>query len=460
VDTRRLLHNVAHRAAEWIEELPDRPVRADRTAAGMSVTDVLGYAPIPVEQVIEQLAAEAAPGLTAMGSPRFFGFVIGGAHPAGLAADWLTSAWDQNAGLAAPTPAVSAFEDVAGRWLAELLGLPALASFALVTGCQMAHVTAPAAARHRVLADIGQDVARDGLAGASAIRVVGGVERHVTVDRALRLLGLGSGSFVPVAVDEHGAMRADALADALAGDRGRPTIVVAQVGNVNTGASDPMQHVCAAARAAGAWVHVDGAFGLWAAASPARRHLVRDVELADSWATDAHKWLNVPYDCGIAFVRDREAHHAAMAAIAAYLVQDADGPREPMDWTPEFSRRARGVTVYATLRALGRDGVAELVDRLCDCAERFAVALGSADFEIVGHGLNQVLLTCDDDAETDAVLAAVQAEGTCWPSATTWRGRRCMRISVCNWQTTADDVDRSLVAIVGARRRVRDAVAT
>jgi glutamate/tyrosine decarboxylase-like PLP-dependent enzyme len=460
VDTRRLLHNVAHRAAEWIDELPDRPVRADRTAAQMSVTDVLGDAPIPVEQVIEQLAAEAAPGLTAMGSPRFFGFVIGGAHPAGLAADWLTSAWDQNAGLAAPTPAVSAFEDVAGRWLAELLGLPASASFALVTGCQMAHVTALAAARHRVLADAGHDVERDGLAGAPAIRVVGGVERHVTVDRALRLLGLGSGSFVPVAVDERGAVRADALADALAGDRGRPTIVVAQVGNVNTGACDPMQDVCAAARDAGAWVHVDGAFGLWAAASPARRHLVRGVELADSWATDAHKWLNVPYDCGIAFVRDRAAHRAAMAAIAAYLVQDADGPREPMDWTPEFSRRARGVAVYATLRALGRDGVAELVDRLCDCAERFAVALGAVDFEIVGHGLNQVLLTCADDAETDAVLAAVQAEGTCWPSATTWRGRRCMRISVCNWQTTADDVDRSLVAIVAARRRVRDAVAT
>jgi glutamate/tyrosine decarboxylase-like PLP-dependent enzyme len=254
-------------------------------------------------------------------------------------------------------------------------------------------------------------------------------------------------------------MRADALADALAAGHG-PAIVVAQVGNVNTGACDPMGDVCAAARDAGAWVHVDGAFGLWAAASPLRRSLVRGVEHADSWATDAHKWLNVPYDCGIAFVRDREAHRAAMAVVAAYLVQDATGPREPMDWTPEFSRRARGVSVYATLRALGRDGVAELVDRLCDCASRFADALGAEGFEVLGHGLNQVLVACASDAETDAVLAAVQAEGTCWPSATTWRGRRCIRISVCNWQTTFEDVDRSVAAIVAAARRIGDSAVT
>jgi glutamate/tyrosine decarboxylase-like PLP-dependent enzyme len=460
VDTRRLLHDVAERSADWFDELPHRPVRADRTAAEMTVTDVLGDAPLPVEQVIDELAAEAAPGLTAMGSPRFFGFVIGGAHPAALAADWLTSTWDQNATLAAPTPAVSAFEDVAGRWLAELLGLPATASFALVTGCQMAHVTALAAARHRVLADVGHDVERDGLWGAPAIRVLGGEERHVTVDRALRLLGFGSGSFEAVAVDSRGAMRADALAEALAGERERPAIVVAQVGNVNTGAIDPMPEICALAHDAGAWVHVDGAFGLWAAASPSRRELVRGVGLADSWATDAHKWLNVPYDCGIAFVRDRDAHRAAMAAVAAYLVQDAAGPREPMDWTPEFSRRARGVSVYATLRALGRDGVAELVDRLCECASRFAGALAAAGFEIAGHGLNQVLVTAATDAETDAVLAAVQADGTCYPSPTTWRGRRCIRISVCNWQTTFEDVDRSVAAIVAAQARVRDAALT
>ena len=300
-----------------------------------------------------------------------------------------------------------------------------------------------------MLADAGHDVESRGLIGAPPLRVLGGEERHVTVDRALRLLGLGSDAFVPVAVDEHGAMRADALADALAAGSG-PTIVVAQVGNVNTGGCDPMQEVCEVARAAHAWVHVDGAFGLWAAASPARRHVVAGVELADSWATDAHKWLNVPYDCGIAFVRDREAHRAALAATAAYLVQDADGPREPLDWTPEFSRRARGVAVYATLRALGREGVAELVDRLCACAERFATQLGDAGFEILGQGLNQVLVACGDDARTDAVLAALQAEGTCYPSGTTWRGRRCIRVSVCNWQTTFDDVDRSVEAFATA----------
>ena len=449
MDTRRLLHDVADRSADWIEGLAHRPVRADRSSAELAVASVLDDAPIPAEQVIEQLVAEASPGLTAMGSPRFFGFVIGGAHPAALAADWLTSAWDQNAGLAAPTPAVAALEEIAGGWLADLLGLPASASFALTTGCQTAHVTALAAARHRVLAAAGHDVERLGLFGAPPIRVLGGEERHVTVDRALRLLGLGSDAFVPVAVDERGAMRADALAAALAAGSG-PAIVVAQVGNVNTGGCDPMREVCEAARAADAWVHVDGAFGLWAAASPARRHVVAGVELADSWATDAHKWLNVPYDCGIAFVRDRDAHRAAMAATAAYLVQDAAGPREPMDWTPEFSRRARGVAVYATLRALGREGVAELVDRLCACAERFAGQLGDAGFEILGQGLNQVLVASGDDARTDALLAGVQADGTCYPSATTWRGRRCIRVSVCNWQTTFDDVDRSVEAFVRA----------
>jgi glutamate/tyrosine decarboxylase-like PLP-dependent enzyme len=448
---RTLLHDVADHAADWLDELPERPVGPASTPAEMRVADVLQAGPLPVADVIEQLAREAAPGLTAMGSPRFFGFVIGGAHPAGVAADWLATAWDQNAGLAGPTPAVAAFEAVAGQWLAELLGLPAAASFALVTGCQMAHVVGLAAARHRVLADVGHDVERDGLAGAPRIRVLTGEERHVTVDRALRLLGLGTSALEPLAVDARGALRADALADALGADGG-PTIVIAQVGNVNTGAIDPLQDVCDAAREAGAWVHVDGAFGLWAAASPARRSLVRGVERADSGATDAHKWLNVPYDSGIAFVRDREAHRAAMAITAAYLVQDAAGPREPLDWTPEFSRRARGVAVYATLRTLGRDGVAELVDRLCACADRFAERLSDLGFEVLEHGLNQVLIACEDDAATDATLAAVQAEGTCWPSGTSWRGRRCIRISVCSWQTTPADVDRSLDAMAAAAR--------
>jgi glutamate/tyrosine decarboxylase-like PLP-dependent enzyme len=452
VDTRSLLHEVADRAADWLDDLPHRPVGPAQTPDELTVTGTLGDSPLPVDQVIAELADEAEPGLTAINSPRFFGFVMGGAHPAGIAADWLAAAWDQNTGLAAPTPASAAFEEVAGRWLAELLGLPASASFALVTGCQMAHVTGLAAARHRVLADAGHDVERDGLTGAPRIRVLANEERHVTVDRALRLLGLGTASVEPVATDGAGTMRADALAAALASDGNRPTIVVAQVGNVNGGGIDPIEEVCAAARAAGAWVHVDGAFGLWAAASPARRHLVRGVELADSWGTDAHKWLNVPFDCGLVFVRDREAHRAAISVTAAYLVQDAGGPREPMDWTPEFSRRARGLAVYATLRALGRDGVAELVDRLCACAERFAAGLRDAGFEVLQQQLNQVVLACESDQATDATLAAVQAEGTCYPSGSSWRGRRCIRISVSNWQTTAEDVNRSIAAMAAAAR--------
>ena len=457
-DVRALLHRVADDAADWLDSLAERPVRPALTPAEMVVADVLPDAPMAVENVVSDLVREATPGLMAMGSPRFLGFVVGGAHPAGLAADWLATAWDQNAAMAAVTPAVAALESVAGAWVLDLLGLPADASFAFVTGCQMAHVTALAAARHRVLANAGHDVERDGLAGAPPIRVLSGDERHATVDRALRFLGLGTGALETVAVDARGALRADALRAALGNGDGRPTIVVAQAGNVNTGAIDPLADVCAAAREAGAWVHVDGAFGLWAAASPSRRTLVRGAELADSWTTDAHKWLNVPYDCGIAVVRDAEAHRAATSTAAAYLVQDPGGPREPLDWTPEFSRRARGVAVYATLRALGRDGVAELVDRLCACAEQFAARLAATDgFEVVAQGLNQTLVRVgDDDAVTAATLAAVQADGTCWPSGTAWRGRGCIRLSVCNWQTTALDVDRSVDALA---RAARDALA-
>jgi glutamate/tyrosine decarboxylase-like PLP-dependent enzyme len=451
VETRALLHEVADRAADWLDELLHRPVRPAGAPGELAITATLADAPLPVEQVIAELAGEAAPGLTAINSPRFFAFVMGGAHPAGIAADWLATAWDQNTGLVAPTPATAAFEEIAGRWVADLLKLPPTASFALVTGCQMAHVTGLAAARHRVLADAGHDVERDGVVRAPRIRVLAGAERHVTVDRALRLLGLGTAAIEPVAVDAQGAMRAEALAAALPGDG--PTIVIAQAGNVNGGTIDPLEDICAAARDAGAWVHVDGAFGLWAAASPARAHLVRGAERADSWATDAHKWLNVPFDCGIVFVRDREAHRAAISVTAAYLVQDPGGPREPMDWTPEFSRRARGIAVYATLRALGRDGVAELVDRLCACAERFADRLGAAGFDVLGQELNQVVVACESDEATDATLAAVQADGTCYPSGTTWHGRRCIRLSVCNWQTRFDDVDRSVDAFVSVRSR-------
>jgi glutamate/tyrosine decarboxylase-like PLP-dependent enzyme len=449
---RELLSAAADHAASYLESLSDRPVGAavDPLGARAALERTLPDGPGDPRAVLDALVREADPGITAMGSPRYFGFVIGGALPVAIAADWMTSAWDQNAGLASPTPAAAAIEEVAGEWLVDLLGLPRGVSFAFVTGCQMAHVTALAAARHRVLADAGWDVEEDGLTGAPRVRVLVGDERHVTLDRALLLLGLGRASIEPVAVDGAGAMRADALAERLRGSRG-PTIVCAQAGNVNTGAVDPLGAVCDAAREAGAWVHVDGAFGLWAAASPSRRGRLEGCERADSWATDGHKWLNVPYDCGMAFVADREAHHRSMAVLASYL-QQGEEVREPMDWNPEFSRRARSIPVYAALRALGRSGVAELVDRLCACAERFAERIAEEPgVAVLAQGLNQVLVRPDDPALTDRLVAEIQRDGTCWTSATTWRGVRCMRISVCSWRTTLEDVDRSVEAIARAR---------
>ena len=446
---RALLHDVADHAADWLEQLPERPVRPDRTPAEMRVTADLNDAPLPVDDVIAGLAREALPGLTAINSPRFFGFVMGGAHPAGIAADWLATAWDQNVGLAAPTPAAAAFEDVAGRWLAELLGLPATASFALVTGCQMAHVTGLAAARHRVLARVGPR-RRARRAGRARRRSASSPARSATSPSTARCACSASArarsSRSPT--DGRGAMRADALGRRARRDRRRTRRSWSRRSATSTAAPPTRWRTCAPPPAPPApgctWTARSGS-----GRRRARRgaHLVRGVEQADSWATDAHKWLNVPFDCGIAFVRDREAHRAAMTATAAYLVQDAGGPREPLDWTPEFSRRARGLAVYATLRALGRDGVAELVDRLCACAERFAQRLAGVGFDVLGQELNQVLVACATDAATDATLAAVQAEGTCYPSGTTWRGRRCIRLSVCNWQTTFADVDRSVDAM-------------
>ena len=453
---RELLSAAAAHAATYLESLPERPVEAGRGAseARAALHPTLPDDPVEPLRVLEELVADAEPGITAMGSPRYFGFVIGGALPAALVADWMAATWDQNAGLASPTPAVAAIEEIAGAWVLDLLGLPDDASFAFVTGCQMAHVTALAAARHRVLADVGWDVERDGLVGAPPVRVLVSQEHHVTVDRALRFLGLGTACAEVVAVDERGAMRSEALARALRAPDG-PTIVCAQAGDVNTGAVDPLDEICDAAEPAGAWVHVDGAFGLWASASPRRRGLLRGCERARSWATDAHKWLNVPYDCGIAIVADREAHRRAMAVEASYL-QQGERVREPLDWNPEFSRRARSLPVYAALRSLGRSGVAELVDRLCACAERFAVRLGAQPgLEVLAQGLNQVLVRPRGRADvTDRLVARIQRDGTCWTSATTWRGARCMRVSVCNWRTTTADVDRSVEAIARALQAV------
>ncbi len=461
---RALLGETAGLAADYLEAVPERPV-----GWSVSVDELrerlggpLPQAPSDPHEVINRLARDVEPGLVGSPGGRYFGFVIGGAGPATIAADWLTSAWDQNAGLYACGPSAAVVEEVAGAWTAELLGLPDGVSFGFVTGCQMAHFTALAAARHRLYAKLGWDVNERGLSGSAPLRVLVGAERHASVDRAVRYLGFGTDSMVLVDADGQGRMIASALRDAIgAGDR--PAIVCAQAGNVNTGAFDPLDEIADIAHEAGAWLHVDGAFGLWAGASPELRHLVAGVERADSWATDAHKWLNVPYDSGIAFCADPEAHQASMSVRAGYLVQaDSGGPRDQLDFNPEFSRRARGFPVYAAIRALGRSGVSELIERCCAHARRFAQALAQTpDVEVLNEVvLNQVLVRFTDrdgdhDRYTRAVIDAVQNDGTCWLGGTTWQGMGAMRISVSNWSTTADDVERSIEAILRAAAEVR-----
>jgi len=456
---RALLDETAGLAADYLEALPERPVGwlADVDELRSSLGGPLPEAPTDAREVIADLAAGAQPGLVASPGGRYFGFVIGGTEPAAVAADWLTSTWDQNAGLYVCCPASAVVEEVAGVWLAELLGLPAGVGFGLVTGCQMAHVTALAAARHGVLSRVGWDVGERGLIGAPAVRVLAGAERHITVDRALRLLGFGTACITAIDADEQGRMCPGALRDTLAAGEG-PAIVCAQAGNVNTGACDALDEIADIAADAGAWLHIDGAFGLWAAASPAHRHLVAGAERADSWAVDAHKWLNVPYDNGIAFCAHPEAQQAAMGVRASYLIQaDPGGPRDALEWNPEFSRRARGFPVYAAIRSLGRSGIAELIERCCAHARRFADALSEAPgIEVLNDVvLNQVLLrfSSEDgnhDAHTDAVIEAIQRDGTCWLSGTTWQGVRAMRISVSSHATTTEDVDRSIEAILRA----------
>lgn len=448
-----VLEETAAHARDILAKLPERDV-----GWSASVEELRGRlgGPLPDDpqsdpDVIAALVKDAEPGVVGTASPRYFGFVIGGVLPAALAADWLTSVWDQNAGLFVGGPSASVVEEIAGEWLKELLHIPLAASFGFVTGCQMAHFTALAAARHHVLAARGWDVEASGLYGAPRLRVVVGAERHVTVDRALRYLGMGTANLEIVPADDQGRLEVRALREVLEGDD-VPTIVCVQAGNVNTGSFDAVGKICDLAHEVGAWVHVDGAFGLWAAAAPSRAHLVEGVERADSWATDGHKWLNVPYDSGIAFCAHPEAHRAAMGVTASYLVQAAEGAeRDELNWTPEFSRRARGFAIYAALRSLGRNGVAEVVERCCANARRFAEQLGGAPgVEVLNDVvLNQVLVRFgDDDARTAAVVKAVQEDGTCWLSGSSWQGRGVMRISVSNWATTAGDVDMSVEAIL------------
>lgn len=443
----------ARYAHEFLNALDQRPVAARVDAGG--VRRMLGG---PLQDdgedptaVIDALAAGADPGVVASAGPRYFGFVTAATLPVAVAADWMVSAWDQNAAFHAMSPAAAAIEEVTSAWTLELLGLPATASVGFVTGSQGANTTCLAAARHAVLARVGWDVENDGLIGAPPVRVLCGQHAHATIDTALRLLGLGANKTIRIVADDQGRMQPDALRDALAAADGL-TIVCAQAGNVATGAFDSFEPIADACTAHNAWLHIDGAFGLWAAAAPATRHLTRGAERADSWAVDAHKWPNVPYDAGMAIVADPETHVAAMRLAGPYFVVDP-GERDNTNFVPEASRRARAVPVYAALRSLGRSGVAEMIERNCAQARRLDERLAAIPGATVLNDvvLSQVLvrLPGGDDVNRAAV-AAIQRDGTCWLSGTTWRGHYVLRVSITNWATTDDDVDRSADAIVRA----------
>lgn len=449
-DLRPLLVRAAERAAAFRETVGDRSVAPEVDVERFRQT--FG-GPLPdkgtdAESVIDELVEMVEPALVASAGPRYFGFVMGGALDAATAADMLTTGWEQVGFNGVTSPASALVEEIVGTWLKDALGLPAGASFGIVTGAQGANTAALAAARHRVLKRAGWDVEREGLQGAPRIRIVAGEERHGTIDRSLRLLGLGTGALEPVPTGRNGAVDPDELVRALGAGPSEPTIVCVQAGNVNTGASDDLAVANEAAHRHGAWVHVDGAFGLWAAASPEFEDLVAGREGADSWAVDGHKWLQVPYDTGFVLCADPEAHSLAMSYTAAYL-QDDRALRAPSDFVPESSRRSRGFASWAALRELGRAGLAELVERCCALAQRFAEELAAFDGVTIANEvvLNQVLVGFGDDDRTERVIANIQHEGTCWMGGTTWKGERLMRISVSNWTTTEEDVDRSVEAI-------------
>jgi glutamate/tyrosine decarboxylase-like PLP-dependent enzyme len=460
------LARAAELALSYLDSLDDAPVGA---TASLSELRRRFSRPLPDEgvdpvTVIDDLARDAAGGLLGSAGGRFYGWVIGAGLPAALAADWLTATWDQNAGLYACGPAAAVAEEVCGTWLKDVLGLPQSASFALVTGCQMAHVTCLAAARHALLARAGWDVNRDGLAGAPSLRILTSSEVHGTTTRAAKLLGIGTANISVLPSDVDSQLTPADLAAALSLEPKRPTIVVLQAGDVNCGAFDPFPELIALSHRAGAWVHIDGAMGLWCNAVPELRHLLAGAEQADSWATDGHKWLNVPYDCGYAFVAHPEHHRAAMEHHASYLVHAAD-VRDQLDWTPDHSRRARGFATYAALRELGRVGLADLIARCCRHAHDIVTRIGALPNArtICVPQINQGLVRFydarlgateeDHDKRTDEVMAAINATGEAFFTGTTWRSRRCMRVSVSSWRTTGDDVDRAVAAAEQALQR-------
>jgi len=442
---RELLLDAAKRSIRYREEVRDRRVApsADSVANVNRFLESLPERGADDGEILAMLDDIGSPASNAMAGPRFFGFVIGSSYPVTVASNWLTTAWDQNVSMHSVTPAVSTLEQVSLSWMKDIFGLPASTGAAFVTGATVANFSSLAAARNGVYTDIGWNVEADGLFGAPPVTVVIGDEAHPTLIKSLGMLGFGRDRVTRVPVDGQGRMIASEL-PAVDG----PTIICTQAGNVNTGAFDPIGEICDRVKPEGAWVHVDSAFGLWATASMRYRELAAGIEKADSWATDAHKWLNVPYDSGIAFVRDSNTLRAAMSVSAEYLQTESDS-REPSAYTPEFSRRARGVDVWAALKSLGKNGVEDLVDRCCEHARHFAKGLSAAGFEILNDvALNQVLVSFGDDALTRRIIDEIQEDGTCWCGVTVWQGKTAMRISVSSWSTTSDDVDKSLGAMI------------
>ncbi len=452
----KTLQSALHHALAYLDNLDQAPVNA--TASLQQLRDKLQYPlsdeGLDPEKVIDDLVRDVEGGIVGSAGGRFFAWVIGGAVPAALAADWLTSTWDQNAALYAAGPAESVIEEICGEWLKDLFGLPQSSSFAFVTGCQMAHVTCLAAARNAQLAAAGWNVENDGLSGAPEIKIICSNQRHGSVERAVRFLGLGRKSILNLPVTVHGTLSPEVLRQALEEHQHQPLIVVLQAGDLNIGAFDPFDELIELAHQYRAWVHVDGAFGLWANASPAYKHLLKGVEKADSWTSDGHKWLNVPYDCGYAFVKNPEAHIAAMSHRESYLIHSQTA-RDQIDWTPEFSRRGRSVASYAAIRQLGRKGISDLIERNCRFSHEIVTRIGELEGAeaVFVPQLNQGLVrfihpgSKDHDAFTDQVIAAILNKGEAFFGGTTWNGIRCMRVSVSNWQTTEKDVERTVASV-------------